>query len=444
MSSLDDRYLQFRERTSSVFADHPELETLRHFVFKELLERRSILSPLHRLRSRVRYLLPVGRRGELRQADVLVWLESHRREHAESLLGVEAALRSSGLTTQIVAFSGPEGLPNSVVHIGRTAHVAKPDWALSAWRGLVAAEPDLPAAGIKETFLLATVRAAAALDEARRVLDTVQPVATLSATSVLTGGAALATEARRTGIATFLLQHGIPQVFYTPFPDDVMLTWGTDSNRILTTLGISEDRLIVTGSPRHDSMVGVDATAARTELLNQLSLPEQTTIAFFSNGNDLLRNGVAPEESAAWLGRAAEIFRNVNFIVRLHPNEDGRLYSSFPGLTITKHTPDFVTTVAGADCVASVCSTVMYEALLMDKPVWQFHAPGWPELADNWRHGLATRVASEGELHELVFQANAGGRAGRVDSSIVDRVFANRGAATTTAARTVAARVRDR
>ena len=84
----------------------------------------------------------------------------------------------------------------------------------------------------------------------------------------------------------------------------------------------------------------------------------------------------------------------------------------------------------GCDWLASLCSTVLYDGLLYEKPVWQFHADGWPALADNWKQGLALRVRSESHLRVLVGRMLSGDADHQGDASLVARVFANHGRAT--------------
>jgi hypothetical protein len=151
---------------------------------------------------------------------------------------------------------------------------------------------------------------------------------------------------------------------------------------------------------------------------------------FYSNGNDPLRNGTAPRECARWLETTAALLVNeINVIVRLHPNEDGSLYQNSPTLHLTKDTPELTVTLDGCDFVGSLCSTVLYDALLFKKPVWQFHAEGWPELADNWRQGLAVRISSQAELNERILEHLSKGGTNYDEVNASERVFANQGCA---------------
>ena len=123
---------------------------------------------------------------------------------------------------------------------------------------------------------------------------------------------------------------------------------------------------------------------ARRSFRKCFHFPRGRHLFSFSNGNDLVRNGVAPVQCAQWLeSMASRYFHAINVVVRLHPNEDGSLYTHCSHLTISKALPDLTTTLEGSDWVGSLCSTVLYDALPYRKPVWQFYADGWPELADN-------------------------------------------------------------
>jgi hypothetical protein len=136
-------------------------------------------------------------------------------------------------------------------------------------------------------------------------------------------------------------------------------------------------------------------------------------------------------ECAAWLeGVAYDYSNRINVVVRLHPNEDGSLYRGCRHLHIIKGVPDLATTLRCCDWSGSLCSTVLYEALLYQKPVWQFYADGWPDLADNWKHGLATRISSQAELGEMVRQFLRVQPRVCAGNGVSDRVFANRGHAT--------------
>ena len=445
MVSLDQRYLRFRDATAGVFASTPELESLRHLVFKELLVRRRGAGAVDVARHLARGLLRRPRpAGPLRPAEVLLWVESTRSEFAQTILPLRTELEARAVSTQVVAGSGVQDVPSGAHRIAPRIRLRAPRWARRGWAELTRVEPELSAPSLRRAFLLASCSADGLHRELQRVVREVRPQVVVNANATLRGGAALAVETRRAGATGLTLQHGIPQAFYTPVLDDAMLTWGEASNEVLAALGVPCERLVVVGSPRHDGFEPADPSAAKAKLCESLGLPVRPTLVFFSNGNDLDRNGSAPAECARWLEAAAARAPGATIVVRLHPNESGELYAGCDHLTLTKGTPDLETTLAGADVVSSLCSTVLYEGLLYRKPVWQLHADGWPELADTWRQGLATRVGSETELCVLVAELGGGARPGAPGSALVDRVFANRARAAARAAEVVESAARRR
>jgi len=446
--SLDEQWLDFAAKADPVFARHPQMEPLRLFVFKELLTRGVRAGLAGHVKHWLRPLTRRERtRGPLRRADVLIWIESRREDGLEFLLPVYRELLARGITVQLVSYSGPASTPDSAADFRFPARAISPAWAKPAWSDLCDAVPELRSRDV-HAFLHATANIQSMLDEQSRVLEIVRPKITLSGSTQLKGGAALTITSRAHGALSLLLQHGILQVFFTPLLADYMLTWGKSSDDFLAGLNIPRQRLVALGSPKHDSMVPASDDSPRKALLEALSLPDRPTFVFFSNGNDLVRNGVAPVECAQWLETAAAKYDGrVNVVVRLHPNEDGSLYRNCPHLKVVKGVPDLATTLDGCDGTGSLCSTVLYEALLYRKPVWQFYADGWPELADNWKAGLATRIASEADLVEKTGQmlncgwrmaiplpppacgGIRGGGESAPNADLADYVFANHGCA---------------
>jgi hypothetical protein len=71
----------------------------------------------------------------------------------------------------------------------------------------------------------------------------------------------------------------------------------------------------------------------------------------------------------------------------------------------------------------------MLDALLYQKPVWHFHADGWPELATNWQEGLAQRIGSANQLCAMIEQALQG-TLQEHSPNLAETVFVNHGRAT--------------
>lgn len=431
-TTLDERYIDFVARTRSIFEAHPRLESMRYAVFKHLLATRQAMGLGDAVKQWVRPLVHREHTaGPLPAGDVLVWIESNRATSIAGLLNVYRELAERDVATQAVAMKGPDELAQTAIQFRYVPHILPPSWAREAWDAFEAEYPELRDPGLKRAFLGSAAVQTGLYDEIGRVLDALRPKLVLIFSRQIPGGAALSVAARERGILSVELQHGVLQPFFTPLVTDVMVTWGESSNQTLTGLGVDGTRLIPLGSPRHDEMRPLGEPGIRQRFLQTLNLEDRPTLVFFSNGNDLVRNGNAPVECADWLETvAAQIGDRFNVVVRLHPNEDGSLYAHCPHLTVTKGELDMATTLEACDVVGSLCSTVLVEGLLYDKPIWQFYADGWPDLADNWKTGLATRIASAAELGELAQRVVQQGAARLVDRRLKERAFANHGHAT--------------
>lgn len=427
---LDEEYLGFCDRTAGIFAKWPELEALRRFVFKEILIGRrqgNWATPVKRL------LRPVMRGGRTANycdgVDVVVWVDSWREVVLEQLVPVVEELVRRGVRTLVVSQEGGEHFPGQVLAFESRASLKLPRWAVAGWSALCELDPQLWRG--KELFYEQASCTDGLIHEFNRLLTSIKPKLVLTAASNDQSGAAITMSANSLGIKTAVIQHGIPEPFYTPILAKKFLAWGPSSQARLEGLGIPSNEIAVLGSPRHDRISSRIGDGNSVSLTKALELPPRPTFVFFSNGNDLVRNGVAPTECASWLESAASHLKDrVNIVVRLHPNEDGTIYAGRSNLIVSKGKPSLDDTLGGCVALGSLCSTVMLEGLLYRKPVWQFYRDGWPVLADNWKTGLAQRISSADELVnqlELLVRGEMDG-AGRNET--YRRAFANHPKAT--------------
>jgi hypothetical protein len=427
--SLDEQYLEFVAKTHQVFAMYPQLEPMRQVIFKELLARQRRVGFVGYLKHCFRPLVRTERSDSAgAEASALVWIESGREVIVDALIPVYHELASRGVKAKLVSCGGPSNMSAPALRFRAPARSRIPVWAKETWPLLCREIRKLDSPQLERSFYCSAANTQALLDEINRILNEVKPDVVVAASTQLEGGAALMVAARALNIRSVLLQHGVLQPFYAPVLADHMLTWGESSDQILTGLGVSSKRIVAVGSPRHDSLTASAAPQARRVLLSDLRLPDKPTFVFFSNGNDLVRNGDAPIECSRWLeSTAAQLAPKLNIVIRLHPNEDGSIYRDCQHLHVTKELPDLATTLAGCDWVGSLCSTVLYDALLFRKPVWQFYADGWPQLAENWKQGLAVRISSDSELVEMARRQLREDSARSANDDLSTRVFANQG-----------------
>src|SRR5262245_38464800 len=114
--NLDQEYLDFTACTGLIFAQYPQLEPIRYFIFKELLIQRRSIGRTGYIKHWLRPLLRRGRtQGALNQADVIVWVDSCREVIVDTLLPVYHELASRGIRLQLTSFGGPSNLPPSTM-----------------------------------------------------------------------------------------------------------------------------------------------------------------------------------------------------------------------------------------------------------------------------------------------------------------------------------------
>ena len=226
--------------------------------------------------------------------------------------------------------------------------------------------------------------------EIERLLCIFKPKIIIDSSTGLPNGSALIIKSRKYNIDSITLQHGIVQVFYTPIISDYFLSWGESSNLVLNKFNFNNGRVIKIGSPKHDSFKIMEC---HNDLINHLVKTPKKILVFFSNGNDFERNGIAPKEAANWLIEIAKLYLNrLHVIIKLHPKEDGSLYPIDKNLIIINDDIDLLTLLNQSDIITSICSSVLSEAILLDKPIWQFYHNSWPLLADNYKYGLAQKI----------------------------------------------------
>ncbi len=99
--------------------------------------------------------------------------------------------------------------------------------------------------GLKET-----------IDKFEKLLHKVKPSAVIVEEDVCPFNKMLAQTAGERGIKTIVLQHGMMGIKsgFAPLSSDYFFCWGEFDQDRMKAWGVEENRLVVTGSPRHDSM----------------------------------------------------------------------------------------------------------------------------------------------------------------------------------------------
>ena len=192
---------------------------------------------------------------------------------------------------------------------------------------------------------------------------------------------AILSQSARQNISGYLLQHGyLPQGKYvqkylnsSPIIPTFGLknaVWGDFTKSLLTDLGVSENKIQVIGSPRHDDFFQAKILSMSNKILFTESFSNEVDFTSFDSQNDLKN-----EKMIKQMISYANNIPNHELIVKLHPGKHTLPYSLKPIVQeISKKIPiyqsgnifDFL-----KDCkivVASELTTAVIEAMILKIP----------------------------------------------------------------------------
>ena len=423
MKTLDDKYYEFCNLTNDIFLEYPNAEPCRYFIFKELLIKQKSISILSIIRYYLRSLIKyTSTKIKKQEADVIFWFEKRHKASKESLLPVIELLTKKNYKVKLLSDEVIELKSNYDIDIIKfNTPLTAPKWVSSFWKKISQRVDGLNKFSLFIYYYYYCLELVGRYREIDKILNNIKPNVIIESSTGLRNSAALVVRGNKLNITTITLQHGIVHAFYLPVISNYFLCWGESSLMTLKKFNKNEKRFISIGSPKHDRL---KENYINDNLYKKYLDNGKKNMVFFSNGNDLIRNGKAPIDAVEWLSEIAKIYSDrLNIIIKLHPKEDGSLYNNEPDLTIVKNIDTF-DLIAQADIIGSICSSVMTEAILFDKPILQFYKNSWPLLVDNYKYGLAIRINNLNTLkNELDLFLN-----GKIqNNNKIDFVFSNYG-----------------
>jgi len=281
---------------------------------------------------------------------------------------------------------------------------------------------------------LSMIHSALLLDAAsERFMDYWQPTAVFSGCDFFPADSLLIQHAARKGIPTFVIQHGLLNIFYWPFSQDKFLLWGDSFYQEMLRQGADKSRLLVCGMPASDGLFKNYPDESDHKLHN----PPRVLILSNTHGRYSDRETYA--QFATVLQEIVATYDAVQWSVKLHNVEDDSFYRElgddvFRKIDILPRSTSLEDAVRNADIACVLYSTSGLEAMILNRPLIVLNVSAtvrefawWPQA------GGGCYVTSAQELrtalqklvhHETHFKALL-----KQQKMFIENNFANRGTA---------------
>lgn len=193
---------------------------------------------------------------------------------------------------------------------------------------------------------------------------------------------------RQLGIPSLEIQFGLcgaEAIEWQFFVADRLAVWGEKSREILVAHGVPAERITVTGSPRHDSLVNVsDAEVARMRA--RLGVPERSAVVLFASTYHLKAyDGLTDPELLNAMKRAvfqaADQTVGLHLVVKPHPlekvQETRKLASARRNIRFADPRADIRDLIKVSDAFVALGSSSTVDALVANKLTICPAFPGW-------------------------------------------------------------------
>ena len=259
-------------------------------------------------------------------------------------------------------------------------------------------------------------------------------------------------------IPSILLEHGgtnyVPEIsmydisnMYPIFNDKIALWGDIQKNYLSDVRNISNEKILVTGSPRHDSFFNKQPTTSHSHEKIILLTPQvvqeynaQTDTNTYLRLEKLLRN----------LFLELSFFPNVKLIVKMHPTLDpgneyvkNLIHKINPDVKIY-HSEPIIDIIELCDVMININteffpSTVIYEGLIFKKPILNIHTMDTYYNFEFIRDNALLNISDQDNLHEhlekLLFDKNFSKKLINNGQNHLEKYFANPGSASKELAR---------
>jgi hypothetical protein len=254
---------------------------------------------------------------------------------------------------------------------------------------------------------------------ARHILEKHRPSIVLSPDTADSRTRVYALLCERMGIPCLDVQFGLTgdeAIEWRFFAASRVAVWGDSSKLFLVKHGVAKEKIHVTGSPRHDSLVNPPAavfdsfrvTFGQTGMRKIVVLASTYTDSAHGDYTD----PVILRDMKLALFRAADCSPGLLLIVKPHPHENVEetraLCGNCQNVVFAEKKSDIRSVIAVCDAFVSFGSTATIDALIADKLAVCPIFPGWP-FSDVFRDSGAVLVPrSAKELLELFKKLETG------------------------------------
>lgn len=187
--------------------------------------------------------------------------------------------------------------------------------------------------------------------------------------------------------------------------------WGDSSKKSLIKQGVSEDKIHVTGSPRHDSLVKKPPAVIESSWAKFYKGKNKKIVLLASTYTDSAHGEYTDpsilREMKLALFKAAESCPGLLLIVKPHPhenvNETRSLSKKYLNIVFAEQTSDIREVITICDAFVSFGSTATIDALIADKLTICPIFPGWP-FSEVFRNSGAVLVSQSAEELIVLFK----------------------------------------
>ncbi|WP_162910042.1 UDP-N-acetylglucosamine 2-epimerase [Aggregatilinea lenta] len=218
-------------------------------------------------------------------------------------------------------------------------------------------------------------------------------------------GKCAAAVGERHGIPTINVQHGIVGAYPYRTGIDVVGTFaafGEASRETLIARGADPARIVVTGPVRYDDLLHLPP--GRDGLLRGAGLDPARPVVLFASqpARRLITPAMKRIAIRALVDAAAQA--NAQVVIKAHPLEDASLGAILSEISVPVPVvqEDLYEWLCACDVMATISSTVVYEAALAERPALLLDWSGNSDVAGYVADGIGVRPASPGQVSEAL------------------------------------------